>query len=483
MENDVRVRFAPSPTGYLHIGNARTALFNWLFARHNRGKFILRIEDTDRERSTRESEQIVLKSLKWLGINWDEGPGVDGDYGPYRQSERWGIYRDYAEKLLDDQLAYRCYCLPEELEETRKSCLARGKMPKYDGRCRELTRKERTRFENEGRIPTIRFEVREGRVVVNDSLRGEIVFESDTIGDFIIIRSDGTAAYNFAVVIDDFLMKISHVIRGEDHLSNTPRQILLYRAFNFALPQFLHHSLILGPDKTKLSKRHGVTSVEQFKNSGFLSDAVVNYLSFLGGALGEGGEIFSPEEIVDRFSIEQVGKSAAIFDFEKLKWMNKAHINRLELNELTGLIIPFIEKAGYHTTDKKIGWLTDVVDLTRERLRTLDQIGEEVGIFFQEESEFGPDAVEVLKNEGVLNLLELLKQEINIEQDIPEESYRNIMLRIKKKTKLKGKRLFMPVRVVLTGRTKGPEMEKIFPLMEKEAVLKRIDMGLKLLAR
>lgn len=478
MNDRVRVRFAPSPTGYLHIGNARTALLNWLFVRHHHGEFILRIEDTDQERSTLESEEIILNSLRWLGIDWDEGPGAGGDSGPYRQSERLEIYRGYTQRLLEEKKAYKCYCLPEELEKMRKNFLAQGKMPKYDGRCLELTEKDREKLEGEGKKPSIRFRVNEGRVVVNDVLRGKVAFDSEVIGDFIIVRSDGTAAYNYAVVIDDFSMKISHVIRGEDHLSNTPRQILIYHALNFPLPRFFHHSLILGPDRTKLSKRHGVTSVEQFKMNGFLSNALVNYLAFLGGALGEGEEILSPEEIINKFSLEEVGKSAAIFDPEKLTWINKAHIKKLGLSELTTLLIPFIEEAGYDVRSRNREWLTRAVDATRERIKTLSRIKEEMGIFFQENLDFEPEAIEILRNDGVFELLEILKQEINLKQEITGDSYREMISAIKKRTKLKGKGLFMPIRAVLTGKTRGPDMEKIFPVLGKKLILKRLDKGL-----
>jgi nondiscriminating glutamyl-tRNA synthetase len=439
----------------------------------------LRIEDTDIERSAGESEKVILENLRWLGIDWDEGPDVGGKYGPYRQSERLEIYRDYARKLLNERKAYKCYCLPEELEEIRRTFLAQGKMPKYDGRCWRLTEKERKRFEDDGKKPSIRFRVKQGGVTVDDCLRGKISFKSDVIGDFIIVRSDGRAAYNFAVAIDDFLMKISHVIRGEDHLSNTPRQILIYQALNFPLPKFFHHSLIFGPDRTKLSKRHGVTSVDQFKESGFLPDALVNYLSGLGGALGEGEEFFSLKEIIGRFSLEGIGRSTAIFDLEKVKWINKAQIKKLGLDQLTDLLIPFIEDAGYDARAKERGWLTQVVDATREGLKTLSQIGREVGIFFQGDVELEPEAIEILKSKGALNLLETFRQEINFQQEITEESYREVISRIKKKTKLEGKELFMPIRSALTGKTRGPELEKVLPILGREVILRRINKGLK----
>jgi nondiscriminating glutamyl-tRNA synthetase len=345
---EIRVRFAPSPTGPLHIGGARSALFNFLLAKKLGGKFILRIEDTDRERSSRESEVNIYESLKWLGMNWDEGPDVGGAYGPYRQMERLDIYQEYTQKLLAEGKAYYCYCSEEELEKERQEALAQGGSPQYSGKCRLLSAEGREKYEAEGRKPVVRFRVPEDKeIVINDLVRGEVAFQSEEVGDFIIVKSDGIPTYNYAVVIDDALMKISHVIRAEEHLSNTPRQILLYEALGFEIPQFAHISLILGKDRSKMSKRHGATSVVQYKEEGYLPEAVVNFLALLGWAPEGEAEIFSLEELIKEFSLERVAKNPAVFDMEKLRWINGIYLRECSLDKLTELALPYLIKAGY----------------------------------------------------------------------------------------------------------------------------------------
>ncbi len=324
-EEKIRVRFAPSPTGQLHLGNARTALFNYLYARKTGGTFVLRVEDTDLERSSAEAEEAILNDLRWMGLEWAEGPGRGGEYGPYRQSERREIYARYASELLEKGHAYRCYCTPEELEEKRKRSLARGVPPKYDGRCRNLKPEEEQAFAAEGRASSLRFKVETRRVDFEDLIKGRMSFEGQTLGDFIILRSDGTAAYNFAVVVDDALMQITHVIRGEDHLTNTPRQLLIYQALGWQPPKFAHPPMILGPDHSPLSKRHGATSVTYFREEGFLPEALVNYLALLGWSVDAGQEIMSLEELSQKFSLGRVSRSSAIFDIDKLQWVNRAH--------------------------------------------------------------------------------------------------------------------------------------------------------------
>ncbi|MEK7812777.1 MAG: glutamate--tRNA ligase, partial [Candidatus Desantisbacteria bacterium] len=347
----IRVRFAPSPTGYLHIGGSRTALFNWLFAKHNQGTFVLRIEDTDIERSSQGSEGTIISSLRWLGLDWDEGPDIGGEFGPYRQCERLAIYNEYAEELLKQGKAYYCYCIEEELEERRTQALAEKRTPGYDGRCRNLSTKEQEQLKASGRKPSIRFHVPDEipAVIIQDEVRGQVVFQPDTLKDFVIVRSNGVASYNFAVVIDDSLMKITHVIRGEDHLSNTPKQILIYQALGFNLPHFAHLPLMLGEDGSRLSKRHGATSTEAFKDMGYLSEAMVNYLALRGWAEGDGinRELYAACDLIDCFSIEGVSKSAAIFDMQKLTWMNGIYIRQLPPDELTQLCLPYIEQAVY----------------------------------------------------------------------------------------------------------------------------------------
>lgn|GEM_PF-39695 len=344
----VRVRFAPSPTGPLHIGGARSALFNWLFARHSGGAFIVRIEDTDRERSSLESEENILAALKWLGLDWDEGIGTGGPNGPYRQTGRLELYRRFAVKLLAGGHAYRCFCTEEELAAERDSLMERGEMPRYLGRCRSLTGADCDRLEQEGRRSVVRFRVPEDQVIhLRDMVRGDVSFECSGIGDFIIVKSDGIPTYNFAVVVDDYTMAISHVIRAEEHLSNTPRQVLIYRALGWAEPEFAHVSLILGNDRSKMSKRHGATSIEQYRDQGYLPEALVNFLALLGWSPGGEEEIFSLEELKDQFSLDRVAKSPAVFDLDKLNWLNGHYIRQAPLERIIDLALPYLDKAGY----------------------------------------------------------------------------------------------------------------------------------------
>jgi glutamyl-tRNA synthetase len=328
LTKDIRVRFAPSPTGSLHIGGARTALFNWLFARHHGGSLILRIDDTDLARSTEESTRGILSALRWLGLDWDEGPDAGGSYGPYFQSQRLELYTKIAQELVDQGRAYYCYCTPEELAERRKQAMAEGKAPRYDGRCRELTSQERIQKENEGHRPAIRLRIPDaGETVVQDFFRGDVVFANDVLDDFIIIKSNGMPTYNFACVVDDAKMQISHILRAEEHLSNTPRQILIYQALGYPLPIFAHVPMILAPDRSKLSKRHGATSVEEFRDMGYLPEALINYLALLGWSPEGEEEILSLPELVRQFTLERVGKTAAVYDVKKLTWMNGHYLN------------------------------------------------------------------------------------------------------------------------------------------------------------
>src|SRR3990172_2476123 len=346
MPNKIRVRFAPSPTGYLHIGNVRTALFNYLFAKKHNGSFILRIEDTDFDSVKKEYEDSILEDLKWLGLNWDEGTDCGGDYGPYRQSERINLYREHADRLLNEGKAYQCFCSPEELERKRKESLSKGLPPRYDGKCCNLSREEIVSYEQKGIKPSIRFKVETGLIEFEDMVRGKMTFKGSDIGDFVILRSAGVAASNISVTVDDALMKITHVIRGEDHLSNTPRQILLNQAMGFDIPEFAHLSMILGPDKSRLSKRHGAESVKELREEGYLPEAVINYLSLLGWSSEDGREIMPLNDIIKNFSIERVSKSPAVFDIKKLRWINSHYIKNKDIAELTELSIPFFKKAG-----------------------------------------------------------------------------------------------------------------------------------------
>ena len=341
MSEKVRVRFAPSPTGSLHIGGARTALFNLLYARHMGGSFVLRVEDTDTERSTEESAQAIVKGLRWLGLDWDEGPEKGGEYGPYYQSQRLHLYDEAIKKLVDEGKAYYCYCTPEELDERRKAAMAAGKPPKYDGKCRNLTLEERKKLEAEGRKPAIRLKVpQEGQTVVEDLIRGTVVFENYVLDDFIMVKSNGIPTYNFACVIDDTGMNITHIIRAEEHLSNTPKQILVYDALGYEVPQFAHVPMILAPDRSKLSKRHGATSVEEFRDQGYMAQSIINYLTLLGWSPEGNEEIFDLEKSIREFSLDRVNKTAAIYDVKKLAWINGHYMRGLDLDYVTKETIP-----------------------------------------------------------------------------------------------------------------------------------------------
>ncbi len=476
--NSVRVRFAPSPTGHLHIGGARTALFNYLFAKRMGGRFILRIEDTDLARSSIESERVIVNDLKWLGIQWDEGIDAGGDNGPYRSTERLDIYKPYIDKLIEEGKAYYCYCTQQELEEERKALSEKGEMPRYLGKCRCLTEEQRQELEMEGRKPSIRFKVPESKMIeINDKVRGKVEFESGGIGDFIIVKSDGIPVYNFAVVIDDALMGITHVIRGEEHLSNTPRQALVYEAFGFKVPEFAHVSLILGADRTKMSKRHGSTWVEQYRDAGYLPEAIVNFLALLGWSPGEEREFFSLQELTDKFSLDRVSKNPAIFDIDKLNWMNGQYIKDSPVRRITELAVPHLENKGYlnSASFKDLDWLDSVVKSVQDELSYVGEIADKVDIYFNDNISINePEAKEVMGMEHVPELLKVLRDKVLSMPEIDEDSARNLLKEIQKETGIKGKNLFMPVRVALTGQTHGPELFEVINILGKDRIAKRL---------
>jgi glutamyl-tRNA synthetase len=474
-----RVRFAPSPTGDLHVGNARTALFNWLFAKHYGGDFILRIEDTDQERTFPVFEKNILEDLKWLSIEWDEGPEKCGRLGPYHQIQRLDNYDKYVKELISAGKVYFCYCTEEELEAERASLLSMRMMPRYMGRCKKLTDKERDALESRGRKPALRFSVDKGPIEFNDLIRGEMKFEGDAIGDFIIVRSNRIPSYNFAAVIDDHLMEITHVIRGEDHLSNTAIQILLYRALDFKPPEFAHHSLILGKDRAKLSKRHGSVTVREFRNRGILSPALLNYLSLLGGSVGEGKEVASMEEIISMFSLDRAGKSGAIFDEGKLKWLNAIYIRNCDVDKLTELLRPFIKDAGYDVDLMNRGWLHQVVEALRDNLVTLADVGLYMDIFIDDKYLISDEAMAVLREDAAA-VVKVLRDELD-QKIIPERDfYRSLINSVRRKTGLKAKDLFLPIRAAVTGRTSGPELEKVFAILGKESIVKRLERAIQI---
>jgi nondiscriminating glutamyl-tRNA synthetase len=473
-----RVRFAPSPTGELHVGNARTALFNWFFARRYDGNFILRIEDTDQERTSKVYKESLIEDLKWLSIDWDEGPEKGGEFGPYHQIERLHIYESCLKKLIADDKVYPCYCSEEELEVERTSLLSMRMMPRYMGKCRHLSAEKRKRFEEEGRKPTFRFIVEGGPIEFNDLIRGAMKFQGEAIGDFIIIRSNGIPAYNFAVVIDDHFMKISHVIRGEDHLSNTAIQILLYKALGFPPPVFAHHSLIFGKDRTKLSKRHGSVSVREFREKGFLPEALLNYLSLLGSSLEEGREIAPIQELISMFSLDRAGKSGAIFDEDKLKWLNGIYVRQMDIERLTEQLIPFIKNAGYDVEAFERTWLYCVIEAVRDNLVVLTDIGENLDIFVDDRYLITEDAALLIRQKNTRTVISSLQEIMKQISDADANLYDPVITKLLENTGYKGRELFMPLRAVLTGRTWGPELDKIFSILGKKSILKRLEKAI-----
>lgn len=475
----VRVRFAPSPTGPLHIGGARSALFNYLFARKNNGDFILRMEDTDLERSTRESEENIKDSLKWLGITWNEGIDIGGPHVPYRQTERLDIYRQATEKLLKEGHAYYCYCSEEECEVERQELMAKGETPRYLGRCRNLTEEEKSRYEREGRKPVIRFRVPENETVtVHDLVRGDVTFDTDGIGDYIIVKSDGIPTYNFAVVLDDVEMGITHVIRGEEHLSNTPRQILIYQALGLPEPMFAHISLILGKDRSKMSKRHGSTSVVAYQRQGYLPNALVNFLALLGWAPEEEEEIFSMEQLVEKFSLDRVSKSPAVFDVDKLKWINGFYLRNLPAEKLQEMALPYLQEAGFVQEEITPGEdvrISLVTETLRNYLSCLGDIKDFLIMFQGKTVEFeSEEARSVLAGDHVPGVIRMFVQGIEQMETLDPAEVKSILKRIRKETKLGGSQVFMPVRVALTGQMHGPDLDKLAAILGRDVVLARL---------
>ena len=473
MSNSIRVRFAPSPTGHLHVGGARTALFNWLFARREGGTFIVRIEDTDRARTTDESEGSVLEDLKWLGLTWDEGPGVDGGHGPYRQSERLDIYREHAERLLDEGKAFHCYCTDDELEEKRKKALAAGSVPQYDGACRDLDPAARKELEDEGRSPVVRFRAPLQDVVVSDLVRGDIEFKKEMLGDFIILRSDGRPTYNFAVVVDDALMEITHVIRAEEHLPNTMRQVLVYEALGYALPSFAHVSLIVDKDRSKLSKRRGATSVAEFRDLGYLPGGLINYLSLLGWSPPDGEEVMSVAELIEKFELGRVSPSPAAFDEDKLDWVNAHHLREEPLANVAALAMRFAETRGLIEPD--FDRFEVMVDLAREGLARLSDLPDAISFFFDGDLEVEDEALEWLSRDETKQLLTSLVRRLG-ESDgkIDAGAFKAALKAAGHDAGVKGKDLFMPVRSALTGRTHGPALGEVAAVLGRRRVVARL---------
>ncbi len=474
----MRVRFAPSPTGLLHVGNARTALFNWLMARGAGGTFILRIEDTDVERSTRESEAAILEDLRWLGLTWDEGPDVGGPHGPYRQSERLAVYRSHVDRLIAAGHAYRCFCSGDQLEAERRAALAAGLPPKYPGTCRAIPESEARRRLAAGERAVVRFRVPEQRTVTfEDLVRGRVTVHSSVIGDPVLVRSDGHPAYNFAVVVDDALMEVTHVVRGEDHISNTPRQVLLYEALGYPLPRFAHLALVMGPDHTPLSKRHGATSVAEFRAKGYLPEALVNHLALIGWSPGGDVELLPVGEMASRFSIEAVGHSAGVFDEEKLAWVNRHYLRLADPRRLTRLAVPYFERDGLAASPDAVGldYLASVVPLASGSVDWVDEIPHRLRFLFH----FDPaaaladaDVQAVLGHDGARGVIASLARELaHAGRLVDRERFRAIVGSVKQETGQKAKGLFHPIRVALTGEAGGPELDVAVPAIDRGADL------------
>lgn len=484
----LRVRFAPSPTGQLHVGNARTALFNWLLARGQGGTFVFRVEDTDAERSSRASEDSIVQDLRWLGLDWHEGPDVGGPRGPYRQSERLDLYDAYARRLLAAGRAYYCFCSPEQLEADRQRAVAAGQPAKYAGTCRQLSSDAVASRLAAGEQPAIRFRVPEGRdVAFTDAVRGEVRFQTDVIGDPVILRAGGRPAYNFAVVIDDALMGITHVIRGEDHISNTPRQLLLYEAFGFAPPVFAHLALVMGPDHAPLSKRHGATSVAEFRAKGYLPEALVNYLALIGwspgkDAAGNDVELLPIGELARRFSLSEVGLSAGVFDEEKLAWVNRHYLKGASADRIAELSIPHFRRAGIAVEPRAeaMSFLASVMPIATGSVDRLDQIPPRLSFLF----EYSPEEVlsdaavrGEMEADGAIRVSRALAEELAAAPRLDRERFRAVANQVKAKTGEKGRALFHPIRVILMGRPEGPELDLAVPAIDRGADLPE-DSGL-----
>ncbi|ACL68856.1 glutamate--tRNA ligase [Halothermothrix orenii] len=483
----IRLRFPPSPTGRIHIGNIRTALFNWLWARKQGGTLVLRIEDTDRERSATEFEEIIIRELQWLGLDVDEGVNKGGDYGPYRQSERLDIYKKYANKLLEEDKAYYCYCTPEELEQMRKEARARGEMPRYNGRCRHLTDEERKKLESEGRKPVIRFKLpdEEQEIIVNDQIKGKVSFQTSVLDDFIIFKSDGMPTYNFAVVIDDALMKITDVIRGEDHLSNTPKQLLLYEALGFEPPRFAHLPLILNKDREKLKKRSNDDAVYigEYRRKGYLPEALFNYLALLGWAPRDGQELLSREELIRRFELKDVNKSGAVFDIDKLNWLNGKYIRNADIKRIVDLSIPYLKEAGLITGEVDASlyrWLVKVIDVARTGVDYLKQIPEETSLFFKKNVEFEDKskAIEEFSQDGVTEVFTTLVNKLKQLETLTPEAIDGIFKEMKKELPVSPRTIYHPVRLALTGLNSGPEIKNVIYILGINEVEKRLNEAL-----
>lgn len=478
----VRVRFAPSPTGYLHIGNARTALFNWLFARANRGSFILRIEDTDLERSKEDYVANIIEDLKWLGIDWDEGPDIGGELGPYRQSERLNIYRFLSYDLIRKGKAYWCYCSEKELKTRRAAALAANKTYKYDNRCRNLPDEERATLAAKGVKPSLRFKVPDKTIIIDDIVRGKVTFDASLIGDFIIMKSTNTPSFNFAVVCDDIKMKISHIIRGEDHLSNTPKHVLLFEAFGIEPPKFAHMSLTRAHGGDRLSKRTGATSIAHYRHMGYLPEAMCNYLALLGWSPGEDKEVMTREEMIGYFKLERLSRASEAFDPVKLNWLSGLYIRNADIDRLTELCLPYLKNAGFIKKDPKgaeLERLKSIVRTVRDHLSNLSEINDHVGLFFADKLEIEDQKAKiVMSSMPSQRIIKTLLRKMKSTRTIDEEIFAKFMKEIQEETGSRGKELYQAVRLAITGRFHGPEMKFIAPILGRKNCIRRLKQNI-----
>ncbi|MBP0727034.1 glutamate--tRNA ligase [Bacillus sp. RG28] len=482
MSKRVRVRYAPSPTGHLHIGNARTALYVYLFAKHFNGDMVLRIEDTDIERNVEGGEESQARYLHWLGIDWNEGPDKGGEFGPYRQLERLDLYKQYAEQLIENGHAYKCYCTEEELTAEREAQMAAG-LPttRYSGKCRHLTAEQRAEKEAAGAEHTIRFAVPENDTYEwEDIVRGNIKFESKDIGDWVIVKKNGIATYNYAVVIDDALMEISHVLRGEEHISNTPKQMMVYRALGFEAPEFGHMAVIVNENRKKLSKRDEsvLQFIEQYQNLGYLPEALFNFIALLGWSPVGEEEIFSKEEFIKIFDPSRLSSAPAMFDKQKLTWINNRYIKELPLEKVVEISLPHLVKAGFVKEERNAEenkWLTDLVSLYQDQMSYGAEIVELSSLFFKDTLTFGEEEQAVINEEQVREVLTALVAELEAAEGFTVDSIKAAIKNVQKATGQKGKKLFMPIRVATTGQCHGPELPNSMTLLGKEKVIARLN--------
>lgn len=481
----VRVRYAPSPTGEPHVGNIRTALFNWLLARQTGGSFIVRIEDTDQARKVEGAVESILESLRWLGLDWDEGPEVGGDYGPYFQSERLDIYQPIAKKLVEEGHAYLCYCSPQRLEEMRAEQMRRKEPPRYDRRCRELTEGDRLEKEREGTTPVVRFKTPlKDRTSFTDLLRGEVIFDNSSLDDFVILKADGYPTYHLANVVDDHMMEISHIMRADEWLSSTPRHILLYRALGYEPPQFAHLPMILGDDRSKLSKRHGATSLLEYREQGYLPEAMMNFLALLGWSLDDKTEIIGRDQLIEHFSLERIGVTGAIFSQEKLAWMNGMYLRQLNLNEFSEKAIPFLEKGLPASISHPLPeeYIKQILPLVQERIKTLGDLPQLTEFFFIDE--FSYDAEQLIQQQkgmtkkSALEALRLSKGRLETIAQFDAKSLEEVLRPLAEEVGLKTGQLFGALRVAVTGRPVAPPLFQTMAVLGRERCLKRIQAAL-----